>query len=166
MNPRMFYEKLSSEIDDEDVAKLLRVLINHVGKENKIDRRSLVNAMYGKYNTSTWRKMRMAKARLIKKEFWFGKISICSSSGEGGYWIALDEEDRESYVAESGSRKAETDAVFENAKYGKTWKQIERIFGYSIGNEIQLDEIEVKQSPLFDLENEPKSHDYYYVWER
>jgi hypothetical protein len=159
MNPRTFYENLSREIDDEDVAKLLSVLMNHVGKENKIDRRSLVEAMYGKYNSSTWRKMRMAKARLIKTEFWFGKVSICSSSGEGGYWIAYDEEDRALYVAESGSRKAETDAVFENAKYGKTWKEIDRIYGY-VGDEKQLfDEL---QPALFEVETEPR--DYHYQW--
>lgn len=163
MNPRTFYEKLSSEIDDEDVTKLLRVLINHVGKENKIDRCSLVEAMYGKYNTSTWRKMRMAKARLIKKEFWFGKISIGSSSGEGGYWINLNEEDRQPCVAESASRKAETDAVFENAKHGKTWEQIMKIMGHYVSSESLSQEL---QPTLFGNEIEEKPRDFYFNWGR
>jgi hypothetical protein len=159
MNPREYYRKLSLEVDDADASKLLLALVDHVGKENKIDRRSLVIKMYGKYNESLWRKMRMAKALLTKMEFSFGKIAIGSSSGEGGYWIIRDESDREPCVAETGSRKAETDAVFENVSTGKTWEQL-------CGMSEREDEptIEFLQPALLEVP-EPKM-DYFYNWRR
>jgi len=126
MNPRDYYRKLSWEVDDEDVAALLLVLRDHIGKENKIDRHSLVEAMYGKYTDSLWRKMRMAKALLTKKVFSTGrKLAIGSSSGEGGYWIVKDETDREPCKAEHRSRKIETDDMLDNVTNGMTWEEVE-----------------------------------------
>ena len=161
MNPREIYEALSSEVDDQDVSALLRILVNHVGKENKIDRRSLVIRMYGKYTESLWRKMRMAKALLTKKRFSNGlKLSIGSSSGEGGYWLVYDEADREPCVAETGSRKAELDDAFDNIKNGMTWVDVIRMFGKDAHKEI---ETEFLQPALLDVE-EPR--DYFYNWRR
>jgi len=157
MNPRDIYETLSREVDDKDVSALLRVLVNHVGKENKIDRRSLVTKMYGKYTESLWRKMRMAKALLTKKRFSNGmKLSIGSSSGEGGYWIIYDESDREQCVAETGSRKAEIDDAFDNVKNGMTWCDAVRIMGKETHNDLAT---EFLQPALLEVpEPEPVPH--------
>lgn len=156
MNPREYYRKLSFEVDDENASKLLLVLIDHIGKENRIDRRSLVIAMYGKYTESLWRKMRMAKALLTKKVFSTGrKLAIGSSSGEGGYWIVSDESDREPCVAETASRKAETDDVFDNVKNGMTWEDIERLFETNSHKQ----KVEYLQPALLDIpEPEPRYH--------
>lgn len=160
MNPRTFYEKLSREIDDEDVAKLLLALTDHVGKENKIDRRTLVKTMYGKYNDSLWRKMRIAKAILIEKVFSTGKkLAVGSSSGEGGYWIIKDEDEREPCLAEHKSRINETKKLLDNNDNGMTWEQVTRMLGAETDSELQLEEL---QPALFEVE--PASRDFHYQW--
>ena len=129
MNPRDYYKKLIAEVSDDDAKKLLSILVNHIGKNNKIDRRQLVIEMYSKYTESLWRKMRAAKAILIEVVFSNGKkLSIGSSSGEGGYWIIDDETERMNCLSESGSRFLETKKVYENQRDGMTWQEAERWF--------------------------------------
>lgn len=143
MTPRDYYKKLIAEVSDDDAKKLLGILINHIGKNNKIDRRSLVIAMYGKYTESLWRKMRAAKAILIEVVFSNGKkLSIGSSSGEGGYWIIDDETERMNCLSESGSRFLETKKVYENQRDGMTWQEAERWFSKG--------DLQAAQAELFD----------------
>ena len=82
-------------------------------------------------------------------------MPIGGTSEEAGRFVAEYQEELTPTIAEYKSRIAEmsiTIRALENMQ--------KRLPRKSDGQP------QVKQSPLFDLENEPKSHDYYYVWER
>jgi hypothetical protein len=85
------YEEVIQSLEPGLVRATLRVLSYHVGKENSIKRLDLAMSLrqmgFGNLiELSTFdRHMRMAIAELRKDE-----NLVCSSSGEGGYYLAKD----------------------------------------------------------------------------
>ena len=77
MDLRDYYRLLASEIDEKDMRNAIKVLSEHIGKENAISKHELVVTLYRKYTVSTERKTREVISRLVRDY----SLAIGSSSG-------------------------------------------------------------------------------------
>lgn len=99
------YERLLPQVTDETERRIMEILVEHVGQENRIACDDLVRqAIYGygsfaRPKATDDRKVRLAIASLQEQGY-----PILSDSGEGGRWLAKPEE-IETYVAELESRR-------------------------------------------------------------
>lgn len=108
MEPVRYYEQVIVLHGDEEKEELdravLRVLRRHVGKEARISRGDLVDAIYGVHSVTDDpnqvgdRRVRASIERLREK--WV----ILSSSGSGGYWLPESESEAQDFIAEMESR--------------------------------------------------------------
>jgi len=107
MDPKAIYETRvvlhGVELQEELDRMVLRVLQAHVGKEERISRRDLVEQVYGvrldlDANSVEDRRVRESIERLREKHV------ILSSSGSGGYWLPESEAEAVDFIAEMESR--------------------------------------------------------------
>lgn len=96
MDLRDYYRLLASEIDEKDMRNAIKVLSEHIGKENAISKHELVIAIYGKYTVSTERKTREVISRLVRDY----SLAIGSSSGSSGYYLCGDADEKRDAVKE------------------------------------------------------------------
>ena len=89
MNPKDHYQKIIQGITDIDARRVARALTAHIGKENSIDKRTLVMFIYGKYTSTTERQVRDIVADLVTNY----RYPVCTSSSTGGYWIAANKDE-------------------------------------------------------------------------
>lgn len=98
------YERLLLEVTPGLKRDIMRVLVDHIGADNRISREDLIRrAMHGssvfaKITDSDDRKLRLAIAELQQEGY-----PILSDSAEGGRWLALPDE-IEAYIGELESR--------------------------------------------------------------
>ena len=145
MNPNDYYRLKSAEIKEADIRLVAAVMSEHVGEENLIRIEALCRRV-----SMDDRKVRIILARLVKEY----KVPVCAHSGKAGRWLALSYDEARPTQMEHYSRSKE------DKLRGDAYNQCD----YPPVDNAK--EIEVKQSALFDLENEPKPRDFYYVWER
>lgn len=102
--PRAVYETIQITTPEDLDDRVLTVLQSHRGKDHRISRRSLVDAVFGfdpgdnLANSKEDRQIREAIARLQETH------PILSSSGDGGYWLPGSAEEINEYAAEINSR--------------------------------------------------------------
>lgn len=104
--PRAVYETIQLTTPEDLDDRILLVLQTHRGKDHRISRRSLVEAIFGiavdpdenLANSKEDRQIREAIARLQET------YPILSSSGDGGYWLPGSAEEINEYAAEINSR--------------------------------------------------------------
>ncbi|KPL72232.1 hypothetical protein ADN00_15545 [Ornatilinea apprima] len=100
--------------------RIMEILIRHVGSENRIKRRDLVFAVFGRVDqkpaqTSTLdRQVRSAIARMQERG-----IPILSDSGQGGYWLGTKAE-CVNFIKEQQDRQAALARKINGIK--KLWK--------------------------------------------
>lgn len=99
------YERLLLEVTPGLKREIMRVLLDHIGANNRISRKDLLTAvfhnkpeLFARITDAEDRKLRLAIAELQQEGY-----PILSDSAEGGRWLALPDE-IEAYVAELESR--------------------------------------------------------------
>ena len=145
MNPTDFYRMKSAEIQEADIRLVAACMSEHIGEENLIRIEALCRRV-----SMDDRKVRIILEKLTTEYH----LPVCAHSGKAGRWLARSyEEARQTQMEHYSRAKAEK-------RRGDAYNQCD----YPPVENAK--EIEVKQPALFDIENEPKSRDFYYVWER
>lgn len=100
MNPSEFYLEISRAITEERLYKLMRVMMEHVGYEKRIELPNLAKEVFGKYSVSTERQTREGLAKLVSE---FG-VPVGAISGQSGRWLIANEDERQMVIADLASR--------------------------------------------------------------
>lgn len=93
------YDEILASMSNGDERAIYAMLVNHIGKSNRITKEELARSVYGKYNPTTDRKVRVAISRMRFN----GKL-ICSDSGSAGYYLPETEAEVNEMIAELSSR--------------------------------------------------------------
>lgn len=99
------YDRLLEQVTPGLERRIMEILVDHIGQENRIKRDDLVRRViygYGSFprlSDTDDRKVRLAIASLQEQGY-----PILSDSGEGGRWLAKPDE-IEGYIAELESRR-------------------------------------------------------------
>ena len=109
MEPRAIYAAIQESAPEGIDQRVLEILKQHRGMDNRISRRELVLHVYGVdlpagtnlANNRQDRNIREAIERLRTNH------PILSSSGNGGYWYAANQEELDGWIREQESRVRE-----------------------------------------------------------
>ena len=102
---KLTYQKIRAASPSVLPRLILIELSRHIGEDNRIPKNELIIKVMGKVTTTTDRQVRDAIADLQTQDY-----PILSDSGEGGYWIASNNREADSYLAELNSRIARISA--------------------------------------------------------
>lgn len=104
-DPRTYYIALCEEVSNELTKTVINYLVDHghIGIENRVTRRELAAAIFGKFTEGNDRKVRKAKEG----------SPILSSSKQPGYYLPAYREEIDDYVQENINR---INALKENNK--------------------------------------------------
>lgn len=104
MNPVEFYVTLLASIQEEDIQRVARIMLDHIGEERAINLPDLVRQSFGEYNTSTERKTRLVLEDLVTKY----RLPIGAISGKAGRWLCANAEEVSRVVSDLESRRDAT----------------------------------------------------------
>jgi len=102
LDPLTYYHNLCKEVTDELCLAMLQYMIDNdcIGEKHRVSRAHLANALLGKVNDRNDRKIRRAKAILVKEK----GVPILSSSGSKGYYLAEFQDEIDGLIQENNNR--------------------------------------------------------------
>lgn len=105
MDPRAWYENLLRSITDQDVQRVGKILLDHIGEENAISLASLARGAFGKFDGATERKTRVILERLATQH----RLPVGAHSGKPGRWLCASEAETQKVIADLEARKRALD---------------------------------------------------------
>lgn len=100
MEPTEFYQTIASSIKEEDLRKVASLMVSHVGEENLITLEDIAIEIYGEFNKTTERKVRLVLEELVSDKH----MPVCAYSGRSGRWLAKDDDERNKAIYDLESR--------------------------------------------------------------
>lgn len=86
---------------------ILALLHHHIGKDRPIKREALSLYCFDAFTTTTDRQVREA-IETLRREY---RVPVLSESGKAGYWLAADQSEIDTFIAEMQARRDNIDQV-------------------------------------------------------
>lgn len=110
------YDLMRASITDDDCVRVFDFLYpNCIGFDNRCSIEDIAYHLYHSRSDGSVRKARDV-VEILRTEF---GIAVCSSSGKAGRWLAANESEKESCLADFRSRRASIDAVIQALQRAK-----------------------------------------------
>lgn len=100
MNPFETYQKIVNSITTYDERKCSRIMLEHIGYENRITLEELTRSLFGAMTANNERKTRLILETLVSHY----RLPVCATSGIAGRWLAANREEIESTARDLESR--------------------------------------------------------------
>lgn len=101
------YELLKASITDKDCLRAFDFLCQHVGEQNKVSIERIALHLFASSGDNAIRKARDI-VELLRTDY---GVPVCSSSGRAGRWLAANEDEKQTCLADFYARRASIDAV-------------------------------------------------------
>lgn len=104
MNPSDFYRSIVSTIAERDLKAVAEFMLNHIGETHAVDLNTIAVAVFGEFNSSVERKLRLILEDLTTKYH----MPVGAYSGKSGRWLCQDHDEIQRVVADLERRVSST----------------------------------------------------------